>query len=235
MAKAESDLQSMLAKGMDPRDLPWYEADLAEVPEPAKTILENYSHISPDQVLQHVMDMVSHAIVFDGVPSENLYASDLREDFFDIGYGLFADRETLKAEFITADIFDDESDLVKKLTSKIDIVNAASFFHLFNWDKQVIIAKRLVSLLNAQPGSLVIGRQVGCIDPVDPDDKENTPPHYRHDPASWKRLWEQVMKESNTNWEVESWMEGWEGADKVMKGYHEGVQTFKLRFVVRRV
>ena len=173
--------------------------------------------------------------VFDGVPSENLYSSDLRQDFYDIGYDLFADRDTLKAEFFQGDIFDNNSALVQNLSGKINIVNAASFFHLFNWDQQVIVAKQVVRLLAAQPGSLVIGRQVGYADPVDPDDKENAPKHYRHSPEMWKRFWDQVGRETGSKWEVQSTMETWSGQDHVFKNYHEGVETFKLRFVVRRV
>lgn len=60
MAKAESDLLAMLSKGMDPHLLPWYEPDLYEVSEPARTILENYSQISPGQVVEHVKKVVSH-------------------------------------------------------------------------------------------------------------------------------------------------------------------------------
>lgn len=59
MAKAEMDIQKMLANGADPKELPWYEPKIDNIPEPAKTILENYSKIPPEQVLQHVMDVVS--------------------------------------------------------------------------------------------------------------------------------------------------------------------------------
>ncbi|KAJ6104454.1 hypothetical protein N7523_010774 [Penicillium sp. IBT 18751x] len=279
MAKSETDLRSMIADGVDSRTLAWYEPDLEEVPEPAKTLLEKYSRIPSDQVVQHVNGMFPYPcigsfrfldlsipqspvyaevlrrlksgeklldvgcaigqelrqLVFEGVPSENLYSSDLRQDFYDIGYDLFADRDTLKSEFFQGDIFDDNSALVQKLTGKINIVNAASFFHLFNWDQQVIIAKRVVGLLVAQPGSLVIGRQVGYADPVDPDDKENAPKHYRHSPETWKRFWDQVGRETGSKWEVQSTMETWAGQDHVFRKYHEGVETFKLRFVVRRL
>lgn len=173
--------------------------------------------------------------VFDGVPSENLYASDLRQDFYDIGYDLFNDHDHLKAQFIVADIFDDNSDLVKNLTHKIDIVNAASFFHLFNWNQQLLVAKRIVGLLQDKPGSLLIGRQIGLVNPPPPEDKEAAGKHYRHDPATWKKFWEQVGAETGTKWEVETRMEKWAGADKMMKDYHEGMDTFKLRFSVRRL
>ncbi|KAJ6168339.1 hypothetical protein N7497_001182 [Penicillium chrysogenum] len=277
MAKAESDLRSILDGGFDPQKFPWYEPELIEVPEPAKSLLEKYSKITPGQEVEHVKKVRDRAfavfpypcigsfrfldlsipqsplypevldrlrsgqklldvgcavgqelrqLVFDGVPSENLYASDLRQDFYDIGYDLFNDHDHLKAQFIVADIFDDNSDLVKNLTNKIDIVNAASFFHLFDWDLQLLVAKRLVGLLQDKPGSLLIGRQI---------DKEAAGKHYRHDPATWKKFWEQVGAETGTKWEVETRMEKWAGADKMMKDYHEGMDTFKLRFSVRRL
>ncbi|CAI7676960.1 unnamed protein product [Penicillium pancosmium] len=286
MAKAENDLQSMLSKGMDPKELPWYEPTIDEVPEPAKTILEKYSNIPSDQVLQHVVDVRERAysvfpypcigsfrfldlsipqspvyaevlqrlksgeklldvgcaigqelrqLVYDGVPSENIYASDLRRDFFEIGYDLFADRGTLNCDFIVADIFDPNSDLVKKLTGKVSIVNAASFFHLFPWEKQVEAIKRVITFLRPEPGSLLIGRQAGRTDPEDPDDKENAPGNYRHDLATWKRMWEQVEKETGTRWKVDSWREDWQGVDKGFDKYHANVESFKLRFVVRRL
>jgi hypothetical protein len=59
MAKAETDLRSMLANGLDPKTLSWYESDLQEIPEPAKTLLEKYSKIPSDQVVHHVNNMVS--------------------------------------------------------------------------------------------------------------------------------------------------------------------------------
>ncbi|KAJ6080081.1 hypothetical protein N7467_009834 [Penicillium canescens] len=284
MAKAEQDLKYILDGGFNPREFPWYEPELVEVPEPAKKILE--SRIPREEVVEHVKKVRDRAfavfpypcigafrfldmsiaqstlypeildrlrsgeklldvgcavgqelrqLVFDGVPSENLFASDLRQDFFDIGYDLFNDRDSLKSHFIMADIFDDNSDLVRNLANKIDIVNAASFFHLFDWDKQVIIAKRLIGLLHDKPGSLLIGRQVGRVDPPPPEKKHEAGKHYRHNPATWKKLWEQVGSETGTKWEVEAWMEKWAGADSMMKDFHEGLETFKLRFTVRRI
>ncbi|CAL5873744.1 uncharacterized protein PFLUO_LOCUS8026 [Penicillium psychrofluorescens] len=283
MAKAESELRSILDGGFDREKFPWYVQDLEEVPEPAKTLLEKYSKISPGEVMQHVKTVRDRAfsvfpypcigsfrfldmsvpqsphypeilerlksgqklldigcavgqelrhLVFDGVSSENLYASDLRLDFFEIGYDLFADRDSLKSPFISADIFDDNSDLVKTLTGQVDIINAASFFHLFNWDQQITVAKRVVSLLRAQPGSLLIGRQVGRQDPLNQkaDDR-----HYRHDPSTWKRLWKQVEEETGTKWDVQAWMEVWQGADRATGSYHGGIETFKLRFAIRRL
>ena len=90
-------------------------------------------------------------LVNDGAPSENTYASDVKKDFWDWGYHLFLDKETLKTCFFEADIFNAESEL-KQLDGKIDVVNAASFFHLFDWDGQVKAAKRVVQLLKPVSG-----------------------------------------------------------------------------------
>ncbi|KAJ6084241.1 hypothetical protein N7486_011041 [Penicillium sp. IBT 16267x] len=284
--RTESDLRAALTEGnKDPRELPWYQTDFEEMPEPGKTILENYSKIPPDQVLQHVKDVRERAfevfpypcigsfrfldmsipklpvypeilerlksgqklldvgcaigqelrhLVYEGVPSENIYASDLHKKFFNIGYDLFADHETLKSKFIASDIFDDNSDLVKNLTGKMDIVNAASFFHLFNWDQQVIVAKRIVSLLRAQPDSLLIGRQVGCADPDNADDSGKARELYRHNLETWKRLWRQVQAETGTEWEVEGRLYDLAGTSRKTKGFH-GDNHLRFWFVMRRV
>ncbi|KAJ5273451.1 hypothetical protein N7478_008576 [Penicillium angulare] len=268
MAQPNSDLRSRLAKVERPQELPWYLNEFEEVPEPAKTILLNYSNIPPDNVLQHVKDVVTGSsfrgdmsipqspaypeildrlksgqklldvgcalgqelrhLVYDGVPSENIYGSDLHDDFFKIGYDLFADHSALKSKFIIGDIFDDNSDLVKELSDKVDIINAASFFHLFTFEQQVLVAKRLIGLLRAVPGSLLVGRQAGSTEPPDPEG-EDQPAHYRHNPSTWKRLWERVSAETGTGWEVEAWMDEWVRPDKDSK------EAYKLRFIVRRV
>lgn len=59
MAKAESELRSILDGGFDRSKFPWYEPDLDEVPEPAKTLLEKYSGIAPEDVVEHVKKVVS--------------------------------------------------------------------------------------------------------------------------------------------------------------------------------
>jgi hypothetical protein len=41
-------------------DHPFYRADLADVEGPARTLLEKYSGIPPEKVVQHVKDVVSH-------------------------------------------------------------------------------------------------------------------------------------------------------------------------------
>lgn len=47
----------------------------------------------------------------DGASSENVYASDLQGEFFELGYKLFNDKDRLKSKFIAADVFDPKSGL----------------------------------------------------------------------------------------------------------------------------
>lgn len=50
-------------------------------------------------------------LAVDGAPTANMYATDIIGDFWDLGYDLFRDRDTMKAEFIKADILDTYSAL----------------------------------------------------------------------------------------------------------------------------
>lgn len=59
MAKSEEELRSMITKGQDVKKLPWFNVEIEEVPEVAKSILEHYSKIPPGQVLDHVRSVVS--------------------------------------------------------------------------------------------------------------------------------------------------------------------------------
>ena len=130
--------------------------------------------------------------VFDGVPSENLYGSDLRKDFMDVGYELFGDKETLKSTFIASDVFDDNSPLLKELAGKVNIVYTGSFFHLFDYDQQINVAKRVVQLLKPEKDSLVLGRQVGNVDAGEfaRSGYHGEAKRFRHNEESWKEFLE---------------------------------------------
>jgi hypothetical protein len=55
-------LETAIQKGFDPKSL--YTAELTQVNEPVRTILEIYSKIPADEILQHVKDLVSdHSLI----------------------------------------------------------------------------------------------------------------------------------------------------------------------------
>ncbi|GKZ25563.1 hypothetical protein AbraIFM66951_001335 [Aspergillus brasiliensis] len=265
------------------RQYSWYEPDLAQVTEPARTILAEYSKIPEEKIIDHVKQVRDRAfavfpypcigsfrfldisiynssaydeiisrlkntsdiyldlgcamgqdirhLVHQGAPQSQIYGSDLHPDFIELGYDLFADRDTLACEFITGDIFDDRSELLQRLSGKVDMINAASFFHLFDWDTQVKLAKRVITLLKPKPGSIVVGRHVGDYNPGELEASELGSKIWRHDLGSWRRLWEQVGRETGSEWIVDVTAEEWKGIKKVA---HNGETTFKMKFVVRR-
>ena len=98
-----------------------------------------------------------------------------------MGHKLFRTTpETYPAKFLVGDAFDDAhlcptapvpsggSPLVASVTTltelrgHISAVHASSFFHLFDEEKQFDLAKRIGSLLDLRPGSIIFGRMALC-------------------------------------------------------------------------
>lgn len=144
-------------------------------------------------------------LVYDGVPSEKTYGSDLKLDFMQLGYEMFLDKETLKTTFVAGDVFDDESAL-SKLHGQIDILQASAFFHLFDREKQKKVGHRVVKLLKPKEGSLLVGRQVGSVKPGEYSHRTNSEMMFRHDPSSWKQMWDEIGQETGSKWDVQAEM-----------------------------
>lgn len=72
-------------------------------------------------------------MVYDGAPSQNLYACDLKGQFLDLEYDLFKDKATPKTHCIAADVFAPGSAL-DEVDGKIDAIYAASFFRTYSSD-----------------------------------------------------------------------------------------------------
>ncbi|KAJ8119119.1 hypothetical protein OPT61_g7 [Boeremia exigua] len=173
-------------------------------------------------------------LVYDGAPSENLYASDLKGQFWDIGYEMFLDKSSLKATFVEADILDSKS-AVQQLTGKLDIVHAASFFHLFDWNDQIAAAKVIVGLLNTSSSNLILGRQIGRVEAgnftVQIEQQNKT--RYWHNLESWTRLWKQVGDETGTKWKVEAYFDDNSDSSQLINihtAFHAGAYQQVLDF-----
>ncbi|KAF2867678.1 hypothetical protein BDV95DRAFT_172554 [Massariosphaeria phaeospora] len=168
-------------------------------------------------------------LVYDGAPSENTYGVDLMNDFMEIGYDLFLDKATLKTTFMAADVFEKDSEL-NRLDGEIDIVHAASFFHLFGWEGQLQAAKRMVSLVKPKPGSLIVGRHIGNINPGEEASK------FMHDADSFALLWKQVGEETATSWEVDARLGDKDLAEKTGSGANSVPEDTRwLSYTVRRL
>jgi len=171
--------------------------------------------------------------VADGAPSENLYGADLEMKFMELGYDLFLDKETLKTKFIASDIFDPEAD-IKQLNDSINIVHASSFFHLFNWEQQMQSARRIVELLKKEPGVLVIGGHLGCVDAGEVESRVDKKTRYWHNAESFKRMWKEVGDETGSKWEVDVRVTEFPLAKNLLI-QTENTGTRVLSFTVRRV
>lgn len=167
--------------------------------------LDSSSTHSPKHTLLILVNRL-RKIASEDVPSANLYGCDLRPEFFDLGYRLFRDKETLKSRFLVADIFDPSLPL-SSLYGRMDIIYAGSFLHLFGYAKQVEICKQIVKLLRDKKGSMLLGRQVGNLDAgVRVHDTNGEGIMFRHNSESFKKMWDEVGELTGTKWRVESEM-----------------------------
>ncbi|MCJ1474398.1 hypothetical protein MMC13_003056 [Lambiella insularis] len=177
-------------------------------------------------------------LVHDGAPAAALSGAELRGAFLDMGYELFRDRETLGARFIEADVFaEGEADALARLDGTVDVVYTASFLHLFGLATQIRVAKRIVRLLRDEAGVVCFGRQVGTLKPDEdahPTNEEGK--MFRHDGQTFRRMWEQVGRETGTEWRVWAELETWEEWKKGRTaGWGNDEYTRRLRFEVERV
>lgn len=185
-------------------------------------------------------------LVHDGAIAENLYASDLHPEFLDIGYDLFKDKATLKSTIFAADIFNATDPNFVALEEKLDIIWAGSFLHLFSYSATLEVLKQLIKMLRPVPGSLVVGKQMGHVDAGEfviqgsaPSstalstsastsagsvEGDKTTSLFRHNAASFRKLWEDVGEQTDTRWNV--WVE-----EKVYQGQAKGVPRGSLSLI----
>ena len=141
-------------------------------------------------------------LVMDGAPSENTYGVDIEKDLVELGFDLFRDRQSLKTEFIIADVFDPKKDW-SKLEGTIDVFHASAVFHLFTRDKQIHIGQLLVRLGRQRPGTLIVGRQVGRQVPGERPMQLGQERVYQHNVESLRLMWKEIGAMTGTSWSVE--------------------------------
>ncbi|MCJ1381174.1 hypothetical protein MMC17_004283 [Xylographa soralifera] len=146
----------------------------------------------------------------ENIPATQLYAFDLEPAFIDMGYELFRDKGKLSAHFLSGNLLGGDSstevDELATLEGKMDIVHVASVLHCWAWDDMIIAAKRLVSLTSRDPGSLIVGNQMGSLDAGEYDMPTGKGVNYRHNQESMQRFWDQVGEETDSKWSVTSGM-----------------------------
>ncbi|KAK7536059.1 uncharacterized protein J3D65DRAFT_401685 [Phyllosticta citribraziliensis] len=152
-------------------------------------------------------------LVSDGAPPANLIATDLSDDFWQVGFSLFKDESRLGVRFIAADVTAASSPLTAPppagIAGSVDIIHASYYFHLFTRAEQLEVGQRLVGVLRPVPGVLLVGRHVGN---RFPDEYVKKSPHkdgksgktaFRHNEETWRALWDEIGQRTGSKWEVE--------------------------------
>ncbi|KAI9743049.1 MAG: hypothetical protein M1818_003344 [Claussenomyces sp. TS43310] len=155
-------------------------------------------------------------LVFDGAPSANMYGVDI-VSHWEVGQALYRDEGRFDAHFIQADILSLENPALKALQGRIDVISISAVLHQWDWKNQLEAAKKLVAF--AKPGALVVGYQIGNIEAQEVVNTTLKMSQWRHDPASFAKLWNQVGAETGTTWKTQasllSWEDmGWDPADQ---------------------
>ncbi|KAI9067915.1 hypothetical protein FKP32DRAFT_207472 [Trametes sanguinea] len=162
--------------------------------------------------------------VYDGYPVENIVASDLHPEFWELGHKLFRSTpETFPVPFIAGDVFDPThletvqpfysppdtpTPQLSALTSlnplrgHVSAIHASAFFHLFDEEQQLKLAQALAGLLSPEPGSMMLGAHGGQPE-KGPRPSAASRPMFCHSPESWKELWDgQIFKKGTVRVEA---------------------------------
>ncbi|KAF7329567.1 hypothetical protein MKEN_00219600 [Mycena kentingensis (nom. inval.)] len=201
---------------------------IARLPGYEKALALQRSH--PDTLLLDIacgFGTEIRKLVSNGFPAENIVGTDLHSEFWELGHELFkSSPKTLPAKFLAGDIFsraffnpdsDDSSTregipstltTLTPLKGKLTLIHAASFFHLFDEQTQLALARILTALLSPESGAMIFGVQVGrrVAGPrtrVKYSEDDTGEDLYTHSPESWRAMWEAVFAESGGAGEIE--------------------------------
>lgn len=148
---------------------------------------------------------VLRKLAFDGVDPARLFGTDLSPEFLDLGFELFNDREKFGPDsFVAADLLDPSDEGSKKLDGKVTLISAGNFFHLFDWDNQVLAATRMIKFL--KPGvtdAIVLGGQIGSSKPGNFTTVTGGT-RFLHNPETFQELWDEAGRTTGTKWNVSS-------------------------------
>ena len=134
----------------------------------------------------------------DGASTGNMYGSDISKELWDLGFELFNDRDKMAAKFIQANILDTGSGLAQ-LEGIVDVIIANQFIHLFDWEGQAAVLKKVVEL--SKPGSILIGYQRAQVPPRELERQWGN--MYFHDHKTYRTLWQRVELETKSKWALE--------------------------------
>jgi len=170
---------------------------------------------------------VGRNLLYDGAPQENIISSDLRPEFWELGYHLFRDRETFYSKFHQADIFDPTC--LEEYNGQINILHISAFFHLFDLERQKRVVRALLRLLSTKPGTTIFGRQAGNTIPEFKTHPWRPSDYglYAHNAESFRGMFEEVAGEG---WDVKTWL-----VTKPENQANNGGLYGRVRFIITKL
>ncbi|RFU32579.1 hypothetical protein B7463_g3763, partial [Scytalidium lignicola] len=158
------------------------------------------------------------SLAYNGVPSANLYGSDLIDTYLTTSYELFNDKDSFKGTLVPADAF--SSTIWEKewkgWEGSFDVVHTGLFLHLFSWERQVILCQHIIKLLKTSKGQgendgvVFLGEMLG----LEGGGEKETGikgsggvQHvvFLHDVDSMRKLWDEAAEKTGTagQWKVD--------------------------------
>ncbi|KAJ5697935.1 hypothetical protein N7488_011619 [Penicillium malachiteum] len=137
-----------------------------------------------------------------GVSTENMWALDMNDGLWKVGYDLFRDQTQMQAKFIHADFLEVDPALdqgLSPLEGQMDLILASQFTHLFDWAGQLTASKNMVYL--SKPGTMIVGFQQGR------KTAREIPRPWRtvfyHNKDSFLQLWDVVQQQTGSRWKLD--------------------------------
>lgn len=140
-------------------------------------------------------------LISSGVPSRNIYALDYFTDFWDVGFELFNDsigtgRGMEEVNFLCQDFL--LPGIPKQWDDNIDFIFAGAFFHIFDYQDQVILSRNAAKLLRPKPGSIIFGYQMGRTNAAERDlpiGSSKSGKVFWHSRESFEKMWQDIGAE----------------------------------------
>ncbi|KAL4071856.1 hypothetical protein J3A83DRAFT_4371831 [Scleroderma citrinum] len=156
---------------------------------------------------------------FPSTPFPTTVTDIMKSEFLELSHVLFrTSKETWPAHFIPGDALDPEmlsvvppargpkQEPLPDLTSltslnalhgHCSVINASAFFHLFDEEQQLHLARALAGLLSHEPGSIICGIQTGKKEKGITTRVSQGAQYdlFSHSPESWKEMWNGMVFE----------------------------------------
>lgn len=173
-------------------------------------------------------------LLYDGAPAEHLYGLEIQAEFISLAYQFFRDEAIIAADhFIIADLTDRADLKVQQVAGTFGIVHLGMILHTWDRAGQLKACQRAVELLRPESGALVVGQCVGHIDGVQSPGRGGKS-IFKHNEITFRDLWKEVEKLTNTRWEVRAQLDQGLGIKENNRQWDDP-RTRRLVFEVERL